>query len=185
MMPARLAALLTAFCKLLSWMWWRRIAPLRGSWERLEAGKTYCQIHSRLAVGEVLLNLRSAHLSGVALIMEEDEALDPVELDRAISFPFLPSNWHCILRLFDVYYFHVQPCSSLIVLILLCPGKYVVPYGTIQRLHPTALRATRKDCWWSTTKGRPCGVQVFLRLPLGYAQGKLLRTGSYPGVHCW
>ena len=79
-MPARLAALLTAFCKLLSWMWWRRIAPLRGSWERLEAGKTYCQIHSRLALGEVLLNLRSAHLSGVALIMEEDEVLDPVDV---------------------------------------------------------------------------------------------------------
>jgi hypothetical protein len=39
---------------------------------------------------------------------------------------FFLSNWHCVLRLFDVYYFQVQPCSSLVVLVLLCPGKYVM-----------------------------------------------------------
>jgi len=46
---ARRAASLTDFCTNDSWMWWRRVIPVRLSLEISEAGKRYCQIQSLFA----------------------------------------------------------------------------------------------------------------------------------------
>ena len=50
-MPAKRAASLTAFCRLLSCRWWRRITPLRGSIDITALGNTHCQPQARGALG--------------------------------------------------------------------------------------------------------------------------------------